>query len=155
IDDLLEGILLVADNMEIKANPNGKVIGTVIEAELDKSKGVLATLLVQNGTLESGSVVVAGSSHGKLRAPSDYKGKPVKKAGPSTPVAVMGLSDVPSAGDVFEVVGSEREARTIVQGRIESAKTQAQARKKVSLEDLFANVQAGEAKELNLIVKAD
>lgn len=155
IDDLLEGILLVADNMEIKANPNGKVIGTVIEAELDKSKGVLATLLVQNGTLESGSVVVAGSSHGKLRALSDYKGKPVKKASPSTPVAVMGLSDVPSAGDVFEVVGSEREARTIVQGRIESAKTQAQARKKVSLEDLFANVQAGEAKELNLIVKAD
>jgi translation initiation factor IF-2 len=155
IDDLLEGILLVADNMEIKANPNGKVIGTVIEAELDKSKGVLATLLIQNGTLESGSVVVAGSSHGKLRALSDYKGKPVKKAGPSTPVAVMGLSDVPSAGDVFEVVGSEREARTIVQGRIESAKTQAQARKKVSLEDLFANVQAGEAKELNLIVKAD
>jgi translation initiation factor IF-2 len=155
IDDLLEGILLVADNMEIKANPNGKVIGTVIEAELDKSKGVLATLLVQNGTLESGSVVVAGSSHGKLRALSDYKGKPVKKAGPSTPVAVMGLSDVPSAGDVFEVVGSEREARTIVQGRIESAKTQAQARKKVSLEDLFANVQSGEAKELNLIVKAD
>ena len=155
IDDLLEGILLVADNMEIKANPDGKVIGTVIEAELDKSKGVLATLLVQNGTLESGSVVVAGSSHGKLRALSDYKGKPVKKAGPSTPVAVMGLSDVPSAGDVFEVVGSEREARTIVQGRIESAKTQAQARKKVSLEDLFANVQAGEAKELNLIVKAD
>jgi translation initiation factor IF-2 len=155
IDDLLEGILLVADNMEIKANPNGKVIGTVIEAELDKSKGVLATLLVQNGTLESGSVVVAGTSHGKLRALSDYKGKPVKKAGPSSPVAVMGLSDVPSAGDLFEVVGSEREARTIVQGRIESAKLQAQARKKVSLEDLFANVQAGEAKELNLIVKAD
>jgi translation initiation factor IF-2 len=155
IDDLLEGILLVADNMEIKANPNGKVIGTVIEAELDKSRGVLATLLVQNGTLESGSVVVAGTSYGKLKALSDYKGKPVKKAGPSTPVAVMGLNDVPSAGDVFEVVTSEREARTIVQGRIESAKSQAQARKKVSLEDLFANVQAGEAKELNLIVKAD
>ncbi|HJS20122.1 MAG TPA: translation initiation factor IF-2 [Anaerolineales bacterium] len=155
IDDLLEGILLIADNMEIKANPNGKVIGTVIEAELDKSKGVLATLLVQNGTLESGSIVVAGTSHGKLRALSDYKGKPVKKAGPSMPVAVMGLSDVPSAGDVFEVVDSEREARTIVSGRAESLKSQAQARKKVSLEDLFANVQAGEAKELNLIVKAD
>jgi translation initiation factor IF-2 len=155
IDDLLEGILLVADNMEIKANPNGKVIGTVIEAELDKSKGVLATLLVQNGTLESGSVVVAGTSYGKLRALSDYKGKPVKKAVPSMPVAVMGLSDVPSAGDLFEVVGSEREARTIVTGRIDSAKTQAQVRKKVSLEDLFANVQSGEAKELNLIVKAD
>ena len=155
IDDLLEGVLLVADNMEIKANPNGKVIGTVIEAELDKSKGVLATLLVQNGTLESSSVVVAGTAYGKLRALSDYKGKPVKKAGPSMPVAVMGLSDVPSAGDVFEVVSSEREARSIVTERVEAAKSQAQARKKVSLEDLFANVQAGEAKELNLIVKAD
>ena len=155
IDDLLEGILLVADNMQIQANPNGKVIGTVIEAELDKSKGVLATLLVQNGTLESGTVVVAETSYGKLRALSDFKGKPVKKAGPSMPVAVMGLSDVPSAGDVFEVVGSEKEARNIVSGRVDSAKSQAQARKKMSLEDLFANVQAGEAKELNLIVKAD
>jgi translation initiation factor IF-2 len=155
IDDLLEGILLVADNMQIQANPNGKVIGTVIEAELDRSRGVLATLLVQNGTLESSDVVVAGTSYGKLRALSDYKGKPVKKAGPSMPVAVMGLSDVPSAGDIFEVVGSEREARTIVSGRQEAAKTQAQTRKKVSLEDLFANVQAGEAQELNLIVKAD
>ncbi len=155
IEDLLEGILLVADNMEIKANPNGKVIGTVIEAELDKSKGVMATLLVQNGTLESGSVVVAGTAYGKLRALSDFKGKPVKKAGPSMPVAVMGLSDVPSAGDVFEVVDSEREARSIVSERADSAKSQAQSRKKVSLEDLFANVKAGEAKELNLIVKAD
>jgi translation initiation factor IF-2 len=155
IDDLLEGILLVADNTEIKANPNGKVIGTVIEAELDKSKGVMATLLVQNGTLESGSIVVAGTAHGKLRALSDFRGKPVKKAGPSTPVSVMGLSDVPSAGDVFEVVGSEREARAIVAARAEATKSQAQARKKVSLEDLFASVQAGEARELNLIVKAD
>jgi len=155
IDDLLEGILLVADNMQIQANQNGKVIGTVIEAELDRSRGVLATLLVQNGTLESGDVVVAGTSYGKLRALSDYKGKPVKKAGPSMPVAVMGLSDVPSAGDLFEVVNSEREARTIVSGRQDAAKSQAQTRKKVSLEDLFANVQAGEAKELNLIVKAD
>jgi translation initiation factor IF-2 len=155
IDDLLEGILLVADNMEIKANPSGKVIGTVIEAELDKSRGVLATLLVQNGTLESSNIVVAGTAHGKLRALSDYKGKPVKKAGPSMPVAVMGLSDVPSAGDLFEVVVSEREARSIVTERAEAAKSQVQARKKVSLEDLFANVQAGEAKELNLIVKAD
>jgi translation initiation factor IF-2 len=155
IDDLLEGILLVADNMQIQANPNGKVIGTVIEAELDRSRGVLATLLVQNGTLQSSDVVVAGTSYGKLRALSDYKGKPVKKAGPSMPVAVMGLSDVPSAGDIFEVVSSEREARTIVSGRQDAVKSQAQARKKVSLEDLFANVQAGEAKELNLIVKAD
>lgn len=155
IDDLLEGILLVADNIEIKANPNGKVIGTVIEAELDKSKGVMATLLVQNGTLESGSVVVAGTSYGKLRALSDFKGKPIKKAGPATPVAVMGLSDVPSAGDVFEVVDSEREARNIVSERLDAAKTKAQSRKKVSLEDLFSSVKSGEAKELNLIVKAD
>jgi len=155
IEDLLEGILLVADNTSIKANPGGKVIGTVIEAELDKSKGVMATLLIQNGTLESGDIVVAGTTHGKLRALSDYNGKPVKKAGPSTPVAVMGLNDVPSAGDVFEVVDSEREARAIVTQRSETAKSLAQTRKKVSLEDLFASVQAGEARELNLIVKAD
>ena len=155
IDDLLEGILLVADSMDIRANPQGKVIGTVIEAELDKSRGVLATLLVQNGTLESGSIVVAGTAHGKLRALSDFKGKPIKKASPSTPVAVMGLSDVPSAGDLFQVVDSEREARAIVADRLEATKSRSQAKKKVSLEDLFANVQAGTARELNLIVKAD
>jgi translation initiation factor IF-2 len=155
IDDLLEGILLVADSNEIKANPGGKVLGTVIEAELDKSKGVMATLLVQNGTLQPGDVIVAGMAHGKLRAISDYKGKPIKKAPPSTPVLVMGLSDVPSAGDLFEVVTSEKEARSIVAERVEAAKTQAQSRKKVSLEDLFSKVQTGEAKELNLIVKAD
>jgi translation initiation factor IF-2 len=155
IDDLLEGILLVADSTEIKANPEGKVIGTVIEAELDKSKGVLATLLVQNGTLESGDIVVAGTAYGKLRAISDFKNKPIKKAGPSTPVAVMGLSDVPSAGDIFQVVQSEKEARAIVSERADAAKILSQTKKKVSLEDLFANVQAGDAKELNLIVKAD
>ena len=155
IDDLLEGILLVADNTEIKANPNGKVIGTVIEAEVDKTRGVMATLLVQNGTLEFGDTIVAGTAHGKLKALSDFRGKPVKKAGPSTPVAVMGLSDVPSAGDIFEVVDSEKEARVIVTERVELAKSQAQSKKKVTLEDLFAHVQAGEAKGLNLIVKAD
>ncbi|HNN13898.1 MAG TPA: translation initiation factor IF-2 [Anaerolineales bacterium] len=155
IDDLLEGILLVADSNDIKANPGGKVIGTVIEAELDKSKGVIATLLVQNGTLEAGDIVVAGNAYGKLRAISDFKGKPIKKAGPSTPVAVMGLSDVPSAGDLFEVVKSDKEARNIVAERLEAAKTQAQSRKKLSLEDLFSRAQAGEVRELNLIVKAD
>jgi len=155
IDNLLEGILLVADNTEIKANPNGKVIGTVIEAEVDKTKGVMATLLVQNGTLEFGDTIVAGTAHGKLKALSDFRGKPIKKAGPSMPVAVMGLSDVPSAGDIFEVVVSEKEARVIVTERAELAKSQAQSTKKVSLEDLFAHVQAGEAKGLNLIVKAD
>jgi len=155
IDDLLEGILLVADNTDIRANPQGEVIGTVIEAELDKSKGVMATLLIQSGTLETGNVVVAGTAHGKLRALTDYKGKPVKKAGPSTPVLVMGLNEVPSAGDIFRVVSSDKEARSIVSERADAAKAQAQARKKVTLEDLFANVQAGEAQELNLIVKAD
>jgi len=155
IDDLLEGILLVADSMDIRANPQGKVIGTVIEAELDKAKGVMATLLVQNGTLESGTIVVAGTAHGKLRALSDFKGKPVKKAGPSTPVAVMGLSDVPSAGDLFQIVVTEKEARALVAERVDAAKSQVQAKKKVSLEDLFAHVQAGAAQGLNLIVKAD
>jgi translation initiation factor IF-2 len=155
IDDLLEGVLLVADSNDIKANPNGKVIGTVIEAEVDKSKGTVATLLVQNGTLRAGDIIVAGTTHGKLRAITDFKGKPLQKAGPATPVSVLGLNEVPSAGDIFEVVASEREARQMVSERLEAAKSQTQARKKVSLEDLFANVQAGEAKELNLIVKAD
>jgi translation initiation factor IF-2 len=155
IDDLLEGILLVADNANIKANPSGKVIGTVIEAEVDKSKGTIATLLVQNGTLEAGSIVVAGKSYGRMKAMTDYKGKPVRKVPPSTPVVVMGLNDVPAAGDIFRVVDSEREARAIVGERIEAEKTQSHTKKKVSLEDLFASVQAGEARELNLIVKAD
>ena len=154
IDDLLEAALLVADNTDIRANPNGKVIGTVIEAELDKSKGTIATLLVQNGTLQAGDLVVAGTFYGKLRALSDYKGKPVKKAGPSTPVAVMGLNGVPSAGDVFQVVDSEKEARDIVNGRLDAAKARTNE-KKVSLEDVFANFKAGEAKDLNLIIKAD
>ena len=154
IDDLLEAALLVADNTDIRANPNGKVIGTVIEAEVDKTRGTVATLLIQNGTLEAGSIVVAGTAYGKLRAMTDYKGKPVRKAGPSTPVAVLGLNGVPAAGDVFRVVDSEREARETVNERLEAAKARANE-KKVSLEDLFASFQAGEARELNLIVKAD
>ncbi len=155
IEDLLEGILLVADNADIRANPSGKVIGTVIEAEVDRTKGTIATLLVQNGTLTAGDIVVAGKAYGRMKAITDFKGKPVQKAAPSTPVAVMGLNEVPAAGDVFQVVGSEREARAIVSQRQEAEKSQAQARKKVSLEDLFAAVQAGEARELQLIVKAD
>jgi translation initiation factor IF-2 len=155
IDDLLEAILLVADNMNIRANPSGKVIGTVIEAEVDKSRGTIATLLVQNGTLEVGDIVVAGKSYGRMKAITDYRGKPIKKAPPSTPVSVMGLNDVPAAGDLFQVVASEREARAIVAERLNAEKSQVQARKKVSLEDLFASVQSGDAKELQLIVKAD
>ncbi len=103
IDDLLEAILLVADNMTIKANPKGKIIGSVIEAERDRSKGVMATLLVQNGTLEVGDLVVVGTAYGRLRAMFDFKGKKMRKAEPSTPVSVLGLNDVPAAGDLFEV----------------------------------------------------
>ncbi len=154
INDLLEAALLVADNIEIRANPNGSVIGTVIEAEVDKTRGTVTTLLVQNGTLEIGDIVVAGTAHGKLRAMTDYTGKPVRKAGPSTPVAVLGLNEIPSAGDVFQVVTSERDARDIVSERQDTAKARIQT-KKASLEDLFANFKAGEARELNLILKAD
>jgi len=155
IDDLLEAVLLVTDNTDIRANPEGTVIGSVIEAEVDKSKGTVATLLVQNGTLRSGDIVVAGAAYGRLRAMFDFRGKPVNKAGPSTPVGVLGLNDVPSAGDLFRVVASDKEARDIVAERIEAQKQRAQASKKASLEDLFAAYQAGEAKELNLIIKAD
>jgi translation initiation factor IF-2 len=155
IDDLLEGVLLVADNTDIRANPEGRTIGTVIEAEVDKTKGTVATLLVQNGTLQSGDIVVAGGAYGRLRALFDFRGKPVKKAGPSTPVGVLGLNDVPSAGDLFQVVHSDKEARDIVAQRLETQKQLAQSRKKASLEDLFAAFQAGEARELSLIIKAD
>jgi len=155
IDDLLEAILLVADNTDIRANPAGRTIGTVIEAEVDKTKGTVATLLVQNGTLQSGDIVVAGTAYGRLRAMFDFRGKPVKKAGPSMPVGVMGLNDVPAAGDIFRVVTSDKEARDIVTRRLDEQKQKTQAGKKASLEDLFAAYKAGEAKELNLIIKAD
>lgn len=155
IGDLLEAVLLVADNTDIRANPGGKVIGTIIEAELDKTKGVVATLLVQNGTLQPGDIVVAGTAFGRLKAMTDFRGKPVKKAGPSTPVLVMGLSDMPAAGDLFQVVESDHMAREIVTERAEIAKQKSQERKKVSLEDLFSLYAQGEAKSLNLVLKAD
>lgn len=154
IDDLLASILLVADSSDIRANPGGKVIGTVIEANVDKTKGVMASLLVQNGTLKNGNVVVAGLAQGRLKAMYDYRGKPIQKAGPSIPVSVLGLSGVPAAGEVFEVVENERVAREIVLKRQEALKNQ-DAAAKMSLEDLFARFKAGEVKELRLIVKAD
>lgn len=154
IDDLLAAILLVADAADIRANPHGKVLGTIIEAELDKAKGVMATLLVQNGTLKNGDVVVAGMTHGRLKAMFDYRGKPVAKAGPATPVRVMGITEVPSAGEIFEIYPNEREAREVVLKRQEAAKQQA-AGAKLSLEELFAKFKAGELKELRLILKAD
>lgn len=156
IDDLLEAILLVSENTDIRANPKGKVIGTVIEAERDRAKGVLATLLVQNGTLNVGDTVVAGTVFGKLRAVFDYRGKKIRKAGPSTPVSVMGLSDVPHAGDLFQVVESEREARVLIQARDHAASAAAAGVKSaITLEQLFEKFQAGEIRELRLIVKAD
>jgi translation initiation factor IF-2 len=155
IEDLLETILLVADNSNIRANPKGEVIGTVIEAELDKNKGPVATLLVQNGTLKVGDIVVAGMAYGRLRALFDFRGRKVQKAGPSVPVSVMGLNDLPAAGDLFRVVESEKEARQIILERQEAAKQQAVAQKKMTLEELFSRYKSGEARELNLIVKAD
>lgn len=155
IEDLLEAILLVAENSDIRANPNGRTIGTVIEARLDKARGPVATLLVQNGTLKVGDVVLVGTAHGKIRAMFDFRGKPLRKAEPSTPVEVIGLNDVPLAGEPFEVVANERIVRQEVEKRLEEKKQQVVARKKVSLEDLFARYQAGETKELRLIVKAD
>jgi translation initiation factor IF-2 len=154
IDDLLEAINLTSESLTIRANPQGKVIGTIIEAELDKSKGVMATLLVQNGTLKNGDIIVSGTSYGKLKAMTDFKGKPVQKAGPATPVAVMGLNEVPSAGELFQVVANEREARNIVSERQEKAK-QTSVAAKMTLEDLFAKYKAGEVPELRLILKAD
>ena len=155
LEDLLEAILLVADSANIRANPEGTVIGTVIEARLDKSKGPIATLLVQNGTLRTGDIVVAGTAYGRLRALLDFRGRKVEKASPSEPVSVLGLNDLPAAGDLFQVVASEREAREIVLQRQEAARQQARQQKKATLEDLFARVRAGETRELNLILKAD
>jgi translation initiation factor IF-2 len=154
LDDLMEAILLVADNKEIKANPKGEVFGTVVEAELDKFRGTMATLLLQNGTIEVGDTILAGKAHGRIKAMFDFRGKPIKKAGPSTPIAVMGLNDVPRAGDIFRVVESEKEARAIVED-IEANEVQQSAAPRATLEDLFERLQAGEEQELRLIVKAD
>jgi translation initiation factor IF-2 len=155
LDDLLEGVLLVNDSLDIKANPNGKVIGTVIEAQMDKAKGVVATLLVQNGTLELGNTVLAGESYGNIRAMSDFRGKKIKSAGPSTPVLVMGLNGVPAAGEIFLVVPNEREARAIIESKAAEKAENSVAVPKATLEELFEKFQAGEVRELPLIVKAD
>ncbi len=154
LDDLMGAILLVADNQNIKANPKGEAMGTVVEAELDKFRGVMATLLLQNGTVEVGDTILAGKAHGRIKAMFDYRGNRIKKAGPSTPIAVMGLNDVPRAGDLFRVVESEKEARAIVSEMESEVSTQSSA-PKVTLEDLYARLQAGEMQELRLIIKAD
>jgi translation initiation factor IF-2 len=156
IDDLLEAILLVSESMDIKANPSSnQVIGTVIEAELNHGKGVMATLLVQNGSLEVGDVVLAGKALGKLRGMFDFHGKKIRKSGPSSPVQVMGLSDVPDAGELFQVFASEKEARVVAEERKNQQQIKASSAPKASLETLFSRVQAGETKELRFIIKAD
>jgi translation initiation factor IF-2 len=156
LEDLLEAILLVADSSDIRANPAGEVIGTVIEAELDRAKGAMATLLVQYGTLETGDVVVVGRAHGRLKALFDHRGRRVRKAGPSSPVSVMGLNEVPQAGDVFRVVPSEKEARLAVSASIHAAEgAESEKRAHITLEQLFDAYQAGEVRELRLILKVD
>ncbi|MHB0989049.1 MAG: translation initiation factor IF-2 [Bellilinea sp.] len=155
IDDLLEAILLVADNIDIKANPEGKVFGTVIEAKVERAKGVVANMLVYNGTLEPGDIIVAGRAYGRVRAMFDFRGRKLKKAGPSTPVQIMGMNEVPSAGDIFLKFPTEREARALVEERALAHQQRTAAAPKATLEELFARVQAGEVHELRLVVKAD
>lgn len=156
IDKLLESILLVAEVKELKANPNRAAKGIIIEARLDKGRGPIATLLVQNGTLHSGDVIVAGSAVGRVRVMTNEKGRKVNEAGPSVPVEIMGLDDVPQAGDSFDAVSDEKLARTLVEQRKQKAKEERfNSVKKVTLDNLFSSIQEGEMKELNIIVKAD
>lgn len=156
IDDLLEMVLLVAEMEELRANPNRKAIGTVVESKLDKGRGTVATLIVQNGTLKEGDPVVAGTAYGRVRAMLNSKGKRIKKAGPSTAVEIQGLNSVPDAGDQFFAVSSDKEARDLGTARQERKREEYMKQtSKISLEDLFEKMQSGEMKELNIIVKAD
>ncbi len=155
IDDLLESVLLIAEVKELKANPDRLAKGLVIEAKLDKGRGPVATLLVQNGTLKAGDVVIAGNAVGHVRAMTDHNGKPLKVAGPSVPVEITGLSEVPLAGDEFNAVKDERMARELAEQRRAKAKeAEFKANAKVNLDDLFAQISDG-AKEINIIIKAD
>lgn len=156
IDKLLESILLVAEMKELKANPNRAAKGIVIEARLDKNRGPIATLLVQNGTLHSGDIIVAGTSVGRVRVMVDDKSRKVKEAGPSVPVEIMGLAEAPQAGDAFDAVSDERLARELVEQRKQKQKEeQFKSFEKVTLENLFSSLKEGELKELDIIVKAD
>ena len=156
IDDLLEMILLVADMKELKANPDRAAKGTVVEARLDKGRGPIATVLVQNGTLHTGDIIVAGTTVGRVRAMTDDKGRRVTEAGPSVPVEITGLNDVPTGGDILNAVSDERLARELVEQRITEQKEEIfNAQTKVTLDNLFDQMQQGEMKELKVIVKAD
>ena len=156
LDNLLEMVLLTAEVQELKANPNRRAKGTVIEARLDKTRGPIATLLVQNGTLNQGDIIIAGTAVGRVRVMTNDKGRTVKTAGPSVPVEITGLAEVPAPGDEFNAVTDERMARELVEQRKQAAKdAAANAMQKVTLDNLFAKMQEGEMKELALIVKAD
>ena len=156
LDDLLEMVLLTAEVQELKANPNRRAKGTVIEARLDKNRGPVATLLVQNGTLKQGDIVIAGTAVGRVRVMTNDKGRTVKSAGPSVPVEITGLAEVPAPGDEFNAVTDERMARELVEQRKQAAKdAAAKLQQKVTLDNLFSRMQEGEMKNLNLIVKAD
>lgn len=156
IDQLLEMVLLTADMKELKANPNRLAKGTVIEAKLDKGRGPVASVVVQNGTLRTGDIVIAGLAEGRVRAMVNEKGERVTEAGPSTPVEILGLSDVPEGGDEFRAVTDEKAARQVVEERKQKIKDDAaKAQSKISLDDLFNQMQAGEIKDLNIIIKAD
>ena len=156
IDDLLEAILLVADETEIRANPDHAAAGTVLEGRMASGRGPVATLLVQNGTLRTGDVIVAGLASGRIKGMFDQSGKTIKEATPSQPVTVMGLDEPPHAGDMFEAVDSVKEARAIVAERREArAAAEQRPAQAVSLDDIFSRFQAGEAKELLLIIKVD
>lgn len=154
IDNLLEMVLLVAEVKELKANPNRDARGVIVEAKLDKGRGTVATVLVQNGTLRIGDSIVCGTTYGKVRAMVNDRGDNVKKAGPSVPVEILGLNDVPSAGDVLAVL-DEKQAKSIAEARVERQRTQLIKSKKVSLDALFQQIQEGEIKDLNIVVKAD
>ncbi|WP_097025496.1 translation initiation factor IF-2 [Clostridium peptidivorans] len=155
IDNLLEMVVLTAEMLELKANAQRKAKGTVIEAKLDKGRGAVASLLVQNGTLEVGDSIIVGSTYGRIRAMFDDKGKKIKSAGPSIPVEILGLSEVPSAGDRFNVVKDEKTAREMAEKRKEKVRNEYLQSHKVSLEDLYSQIKEGKIKELNIIVKAD
>ena len=156
LDSLLEMILLTAEMQELTADPNRKSKGTVIEAKLDKGRGAVASLLIQNGTLHVGNSILVGSTYGRIRAMFDDMGKKIKSAGPSIPVEVLGLSEVPAAGDRFVVVKDEKTARNMAEIRKDKIKTEShQASHRVSLEDLYSQIQEGKVKELSIIVKAD
>jgi len=155
LEDLLEAIILVSDTIEIKGNPEGRVVGTVLEGKLDKAKGVLASLLVQSGTLRVADAILAGTASGKVRAMFDFHGKQITEATPSMPVSIMGLSSVPMAGELFSVLETEREARVIAEKRKSGRQEVDTQPRALSLDQIFEAYQAGEAQELRLIVKAD